>query len=86
VSDLDDVLNGLAAAVRNKRKATKQSVRAVGAEIGIPWNCVSRAERRVGEPSVATFVALLRWLDVPGWGECEFSLRSAGTVEPEDVT
>ena len=74
---LRDILNGLAVAVRNKRKATGQSVRAVGAELGIPWNCVSRTERRIGEPSVATFVALVRWLDVPGWGECEFSLRTA---------
>lgn len=78
-----EVLAGLAAMVRAKRKATSQSVRAVGAEIGIPWSCVYRAERRIGEPAVTTFMALLRWLETPGWDAAEFALYAVGYAAAE---
>lgn len=84
-ADVALALSGMAAGILTKRKAAGQSVRAAAAEIGVPFNSLSRAERCIGEPSASVLLAILRWLDVPGWGECEHALRSAGTVEPEDT-
>lgn len=77
-ADVTLALSGMAAGILTKRKAAKQSVRDAAAEAGVPFSSLSRAERGIGEPSVPVFMAILRWLDLPGWGECEFSLRNVG--------
>ena len=76
------VLSGLAEMIRAERKTRGLSVRAAAEECGIPWNCLSRAERNVGLPSTPVFMAIVAWLGVPGWDVCAAAL-SAAAVEAD---
>jgi len=60
-----------------ERKTRGLSVRAAAEECGIPYNCLSRAERNVGLPSTPVFMAIVAWLGVPGWDACAAALEMA---------
>lgn len=72
-----ELLSGLAEMILAERKARGLSVRAAAQECGIPWNCLSRAERNVGLPSTPVFMAIVAWLGVPGWDACTGALSKA---------
>lgn len=61
------LLSGLAEMILAERKTRGLSVRAAAQECGIPYNCLSRAERNIGLPSAPVFMAIVAWLGVPGW-------------------
>lgn len=71
------LLSGLAEMILAERKARGLSVRAAAQECGIPWNCLSRAERNVGLPSTPVFMAIVAWLEVPGWDAVVGALTTA---------
>lgn len=71
------LLSGLAEMILAERKARGISVRAAAEECGIPYNCLSRAERNVGLPSTPVFMAIVAWLEVPGWNACTAALETA---------
>jgi transcriptional regulator with XRE-family HTH domain len=71
------LLSGLAEMILAERKARGLSVRAAAQECGIPYNCLSRAERNVGLPSTPVFMAIAAWLGVPGWDVCASALEAA---------
>ena len=77
------ILSGLAEMILAERKARGLSVRAAAEECGIPYNCLSRAERNIGLPSTPVFMAILAWLGVPGWDTCAEAL-SAAAVEADE--
>lgn len=70
------LLSGLAEMILAERKARGISVRAAAQECGIPYNCLSRAERNVGLPSTPVFMAIASWLEVPGWDVCAAALEA----------
>lgn len=71
------LLSGLAEMILAERKARGLSVRAAAEECGIPYNCLSRAERNVGLPSVPVFMAVVAWLGVAGWDTVAGALTAA---------
>ena len=71
------ILSGLAEMILAERKARDLSVRAAAEECGIPYNCLSRAERNIGLPSTPVFMAIATWLRVPGWDACAAALEAA---------
>ena len=71
------ILSGLAEMILAERGARGLSVRAAAEECGIPYNCLSRAERNVGLPSTPVFMAIVAWLGVPGWDACAAALKMA---------
>lgn len=71
------LLSGLAEMILAERKARGLSVRAAAQECGVPWNCLSRAERNVGLPSTPVFMAIVAWLGVPGWNVVAGALSAA---------
>lgn len=77
------ILSGLAEMILAERKARSLSVRAAAEECGIPYNCLSRAERNIGLPSAPVFMAIMAWLGVPGWDVCAAAL-SAAAVEADE--
>jgi transcriptional regulator with XRE-family HTH domain len=76
------ILSGLAEMILAERKARGLSVRAAAEECGIPYNCLSRAERNIGLPSTPVFMAIVAWLGVPGWEVCAAAL-SAAAIEAD---
>lgn len=71
------LLSGLAEMILAERKARSLSVRAAAEECCIPYNCLSRAERNVGLPSTPVFMAIVAWLEVPGWDAVAGALSTA---------
>jgi transcriptional regulator with XRE-family HTH domain len=58
-------LEKLCGAVRMKRRAQKLTVHEVGTRIGSSGPTIARLERGDHEPTSATLVAVLGWLDRP---------------------
>lgn len=75
------LLSGLSAMILAERKARGLSVRAAAEECGIPWNCLSRAERNIGLPSTPVFMAIVAWLGVPGWNAFAAALKAASKAD-----
>lgn len=78
------ILSGLAEMILAERKVRGLSVRAAAEECGIPYNCLSRAERNVGLPSTPVFMAIAAWLGVPGWDACAEALSAAADGAAEN--
>jgi hypothetical protein len=61
-AELLEVLDALPLLVRERRRQLKLTLREAGEAAGVGFNTLYRVESRIGECSLSSAVAILRWL------------------------